>query len=61
MKRDTIFQSQQDMVPTSNSEDVCRVALTKGEVRANMVPASLPDPYKDVQNIIRARRGYTTY
>ena len=60
-RRDTIFKSKQEMVETSNSEDVCRVALSKEEARANLVPASLPNSYRDVQNVIRARRGYTTY
>jgi hypothetical protein len=60
-KRDTLFKSHQDMVPSTDSPDVVRVALSKEEVRENYRPGILPDPKKDVVNVMRARRGYTTY
>lgn len=57
MPRDTIFESKQEMPPTSNSPDVCRTALSFGELRENHYPAISPYSEKDVRNIQRPVRG----
>lgn len=56
--RDTIFKTNAEMPPKSNSPDVVRVAQTKSEQMAqDYVPSSMPSN-RDVQNLDRPRRGH---
>lgn len=57
-KKDTIFQSQQGMTDPAHGEASKRVALSLEGHLENMRPFSRHDPEKDVQNLIRPRRGY---
>jgi hypothetical protein len=62
MKRDTLFQSQQQMPDPNRPEDVVRTAQSFQELRINnWLPANLPIGINDVENVVRKRRGYTTY
>lgn len=55
--RDSIFHTTVEMPPKSNSPDVVRTALTRSEMRMDLMPASMGDS-KDVKNIERPRRGH---
>ena len=55
--RETIFETPAEMPSKSNDPDVLRSAMTPGEARSNMMPATLPVD-RNVKNIERPRRGY---
>ena len=56
--RETIFQTPVEMPPKTNSPEVLRTAMTPGECRSNLNPASSLPVDRNVKNIERPRRGH---
>lgn len=64
MREDVMKRRGQNMVardvempPKSNSPDVLRTALSKGDAMSNMMPGMMPVD-RNVRNIQRPRRGH---
>lgn len=55
--RDSIFHTEVEMPPKSNSPDVVRTALTMSEMRRDRLPADFADN-TSVQHVERPRRGH---
>jgi hypothetical protein len=56
--RDSIFHTNVEMPLKSNDPGVVRSAMTPGEMRRNLTPASVPDDTKGVKSVERPRRGH---
>ena len=55
--RETIFETPVEMPPKSNSPDVVRTALTRGELRRDLMPPEFGED-KSVKHAERPRRGH---
>ncbi len=55
--RESIFYTPIEMPPKSNSPDVVRTALTRGEMRRDLMPAEMSEG-KSVEHVERPRRGH---
>lgn len=56
--RDSIFHTNVEMPLKSNDPDVVRSAMTIGEMRRNLTPATMPDETKGTKSVERPRRGH---
>jgi hypothetical protein len=56
--RETIFETPPDTPLKSNDPSVLRSAMTPGECRSNILSSGTTPVERNVQNIVRPRRGY---
>ena len=55
--RESIFHTEVEMPPKSNSPDVVRTALTRGEMRRDLMPPEMSED-KSVRNLPPVNRGH---